>query len=260
MKEINETLELLNNRRTLRSYSSKKIAEEDKQRIIKAAMRAPTGSNMMMYSIIEVDDPEKKATLVKTCNNLHFIEKAPLVLIFAADMQRTYDYYEKSGAKEMVADMGLEYERPLEGDLLVSSCDALIAAHTACIAAESMGIGSCYIGDILEHTEVHREMFKLPRWVLPITMLVFGYPKRSNKPLNLSPRFDQKYIHFKNEYKQLNKEEFDDMYKDVQISNYRPGAKNLGQHFYMDFISTVFVKEINRSSKIMVDEWMKEED
>ncbi len=60
MKEINETLELLNNRRTLRSYSSKKIAEEDKQRIIKAAMRAPPGSNMMMYSIIEVDDPEKK--------------------------------------------------------------------------------------------------------------------------------------------------------------------------------------------------------
>ncbi len=260
MKEINQTLELLNNRRTLRSYSSKKIADEDKQKIIKAAMRAPTGSNMMMYSIIEVDDPEKKATLVKTCNNLHFIEKAPLVLIFAADMQRTYDYYEKSGAKEMVAEMGLEYERPLEGDLLVASCDALIAAHTACIAAESMGIGSCYIGDILEHTEVHREMFKLPRWVLPITMLVFGYPKRSNKPLHLSPRFDQKYIHFKNEYKQLSKEEFDDMYKDVQISNYRPGAINLGQHFYMDFISTVFVKEINRSSKIMVDEWMKEED
>ena len=57
----------------------------------------------------------------------------------------------------------------------------------------------------------------------------------------------------------LNKEEFDDMYKHIQISNYRPGAKNLGQHFYIDFISTVFVKEINRSSRIMVEEWMKKD-
>ena len=55
--------------------------------------------------------------------------------------------------------------KPEEGDLFLASSDALIAAQNAVIAAESFGIGSCYIGDITEQYEVHKEMLNLPQYV-----------------------------------------------------------------------------------------------
>lgn len=66
--------------------------------------------------------------------------------------------------------------RPGSGDLLLAVDDALIAAQNAVTAAESLGIGSCYIGDIMEQCELHRELLRLPEYVFPAAMLVFGYP------------------------------------------------------------------------------------
>ena len=258
-KKINETWKLIQNRRSLRAYSSQPIDEEDKQKIIKGAMRAPTGGNMMTYSILEVANPRNKSKLVSTCNDLSFIAKAPLVLIFLADMQRWFDYYQYSNVKEMCTRMKVEFQPPKEGDLLLAICDAIIAAQNACIVAESLGMGTCYIGDIIEHIEIHRKMFDLPKWAFPITMVCFGYPKRKNKPLHLSPRFDQKYIHFVDKYKRLNAEEFDDMYDHLKMSAIRPGAKNLGQHYYLDSISSEYLVEINRSAKIIILDWLKKE-
>ena len=257
MKEKNQTWELIKNRRTLRSYSSKQIADEDKQKIIKGAMRAPTGSNMMMYSILEVDDPQKISTIVSTCEELSFIGEAPLILIFLADMHRWNDFYKQSNVDDLCKRMNLEYQPPLEGDLLIAICDAMIAAQNACIVAESLGMGTCYIGDIIEQVEVIRSLFKLPQWAIPITMVCFGYPKGKIKPLHLSSRYDQKYIHFKNEYKHFTTKEFEDMYAHINVREFLPGAKNLGQHYYLEFISTSFVIEINRSAKIMIDNWLK---
>ena len=60
--------------------------------------------------------------------------------------------------------------------LFLACCDALIAAQTAVIAAESLGIGTCYIGDIMENYEEHEELFGLPKYVFPIRLICFGYP------------------------------------------------------------------------------------
>jgi nitroreductase len=257
--QVNETWKLIKNRRSLRAYSSQPIDDEAKQKIITGAMRAPTGGNMMTYSILEVADPQNKAKLVTTCNNLSFIAKAPLVLIFLADMQRWYDFYQHSDVQEMCTRLNVQYQGPQEGDLMLAICDALIAAQNACIVAESLGMGTCYIGDIIEHIEIHREMFDLPRWVIPITMVCFGYPKRKNKPLHLSPRFDQRYIHFTDKYHRLNAEEFEDMYAHLQFSDYRPGAINLGQHYFLDSITTEYLVEINRSAKKIINDWLQTE-
>jgi len=258
-KKVNETWKLIQNRRSLRAYSSQPIDEETKQKIIKGAIRAPTGGNMMTYSILEVADPQNKSKLISTCNDLSFIAKAPLVLIFLADMQRWYDYYQYSNVQEMCTRMKVEFQPPKEGDLFLAICDAIIAAQNACIVAESLGMGTCYIGDIIEHIEIHREMFDLPKWAIPITMVCFGYPKRNNKPLHLSPRFDQKYIHFVDKYKRLNAEEFDDMYDHLKMSAIRPGAKNLGQHYYLDSISSEYLVEINRSAKLIINDWLRKD-
>ncbi len=65
------------------------------------------------------------------------------------------------------------------------------------LAAESMGIGSCYIGDILEKYEFHRDLLKLPPYVLPITLVCFGRPAVEKAEKRLVPRYDRRFVVYK---------------------------------------------------------------
>ena len=188
-ERINEVLKVINNRCSVRAYKPEPLSQKEIDTIIYGAMRAPTAGNMMHYSILEVKNQEMKERLVKTCDNQPHIAKAPLVLIFLADVQRWQDYYRISGVPEKCKDLNQIYRTPAESDLLLACCDALIAAQNAVITAESMGIGSCYIADIMENIEIHREMFNLPKWVFPIAMLCFGYPKQDPLKRILISRF-----------------------------------------------------------------------
>ncbi len=175
---MNPVLETIHQRKSMRAYEDKPLSGDVRDMIIKSAMRAPTAGNMMLYSIIEVSDQEAKNKLVETCDNQPFIAEAPFVLIFLADYQRWYDYFMISGVEQFCGEKSKPMVKPEEGDLFLACCDALIAAQTAVIAAESMGVGSCYIGDILENYEIHREMFDLPQYAVPICMVFFGYPSK----------------------------------------------------------------------------------
>ena len=72
---MNETIKLIQNRRSVRSYEKKLISEKNKNLIINSAMRSPTAGNMMLYSIIEVEDQTVKDKLVKSCDNQPFRAK-----------------------------------------------------------------------------------------------------------------------------------------------------------------------------------------
>ncbi|RDE17450.1 MAG: nitroreductase, partial [Candidatus Thorarchaeota archaeon] len=228
---MNETLEVIDNRRSLRGYDSRPLSQEHKDLIIHSAIRAPTAGNMMHYSIIEVASQEKKDRLVKTCDNQPFIAKAPLVLLFLADLQRWYDFFEFSRVPELCEDRQIEYSTPQESDLLLACCDALVAAQNAVIAAESLGIGSCYIGDIMENIEIHREMFDLPKWVFPIALLCFGYPIKHEAIRKKSPRFPQRFVYFKDKYSRVDGRQFDTMLMEhFGISDgFYGNTQNMGQ-------------------------------
>jgi nitroreductase len=99
--KMNPVMELILNRKSVRAYEAKEISKQVKDEILKATLRAPTAGNMLLYSIINVQDQNIKDTLAKTCDNQPFIAKAPLVLLFLADYQRWYDYYMVSGVKEL---------------------------------------------------------------------------------------------------------------------------------------------------------------
>ena len=261
---MNETIKIMNKRRSVRAWEPTPITEDHLKTIIHATMRAPPAGSQMLYTILQVDDQQKKDKLAKTCDNQPMIAKAPLILIFLADMQRWYDFYACSGVKESCEKKNLPYRTPQESDLMISSCDALIAAQNAVIAAESLGIGSCYIGDIMENIEIHREMFNLPKWVFPITMLCFGYPKSKNENPKLTPRFDEKFVYFHDEYKRLEKDDFNEMFKkNIEAFNNmekKPsGADNYGQEFYSFKTGADFSIEMERSVKKAIKDWNEAE-
>ena len=253
---MNETLKLINNRKSVRTYLDKEISGESKDLIINAAMRAPTAGNMMLYTMIEVDDQELKNKLAVSCDNQPFIARAPFVLLFLADYQRWYDFFVNSGISDP--------KPPEEGDLMLANCDALVAAQNSVIAAESMGIGSCYIGDILENYEYHKELLDLPDYVFPITMICFGYPKENYSLKKPNPRYPEKFVHYKNRYRRLHSDEFLDMYKPIEKSYFSSGkfikgANNIGQHFYIKKYSSDFTREMNRSVRAALQNWKEKE-
>jgi FMN reductase (NADPH)/FMN reductase [NAD(P)H] len=254
----NETLETIARRRSVRAYADQPLTQADKDTILQATLRAPTAGNMMLYSIIEIEDQALKDRLAVTCDNQPFIASAPYVLLFAADYQRWFDLYLYDHAPERCIELGGQPRTPEEGDLMLAVCDTLIAAQTAVIAAESLGIGSCYIGDILEQYETHRELLDLPKYVLPITMLCFGYPKQDLSQMNLVPRFDRQFIVHKNAYHRLDQAELKQMVQPIEDrvqGRYVPNANNLGQSSYLRKFVADFSVEMSRSVREMIRSW-----
>jgi len=258
---MNPVLETIRQRKSVRAYEDKPLPEDVRDMILKSAVRAPTAGNMMLYSIIEVSDQKAKNKLVETCDNQPFIARAPLVLVFLADYQRWVDYFKVSGVEQLCTEKGVPMVKPEEGDLFLACCDALIAAQTAVIAAESMGVGSCYIGDILENYEVHREMFDLPQYAIPICMVCFGYPSQEQRERERTERFGEEFIVFKNRYRHLGEDEFKEMYAGTHERMMAGNAEmrdqpNVGIRMYKRKFSAEYAVEMRRSVRAILEAWI----
>ena len=260
---MNETLQVILNRRSTRKYADIPVSREEKDTILQAAMRAPTAGNMMLYTIIEVEDQALKDRLAITCDNQPFIADAPYVLLFAADYQRWVDLFEWSGAPQTRVDKGLQPRLPQEGDLLLACCDALIAAQTAVFAAESLGIGSCYIGDIMENCEEHRAMFALPRFTLPICLLCFGRPYAVREHPRLLKRFDRRFIVHQNCYQPVDPADFPELMRDAAGQFPADGSGDSVKAYVQALYNRKFVSdfsiEMSRSVRQWLDIWTKGE-
>ncbi len=232
---MNETIRLMMNRKSIRAFQEKEIPAEVKETILSAAMRAPTAGNLMLYSILDVTDQQLKDTLAVTCDHQPFIATAPMVLIFLADYRRWYRKFQQAGCTPPA---------PRLSDFMLSMNDAMIAAHAACMAAESLGVGSCYIGDIIEQWETHREIFHLPEHVAPVSMLVFGYPTQQQKERQMTSRFPKETIVFENSYHDLTESELEAFCPSDR-------AKAICEHKY----TSEFALEMERSAGEILKNW-----
>lgn len=258
---MNETFRLIRNRKSTRAYRDKPVSAENRALIMQAAMRAPTAGNQMLYSIVHVSDQRLKDTLAQTCDHQPFIAKAPLVLLFLADYQRIFDLYAAAGTPALAEARGLPWRTPQVGDLFIALCDALIAAHTSVLAAESLGIASCYIGDIIEHYETHRDLFSLPDYVFPITLVCYGYPAGDYQGKQPAPRLKAEYVCFENSYRRFDKEQLLEMMKPLEERYFKnhaftPGTANMGQHLFVKKFSSDFAGEMNRSVRAALRQWL----
>jgi nitroreductase len=253
---MNETMQLIHNRRSVRAYRDQPVERETVDQIIQAAMRAPTAGNLMLYSILEIADQGIKDKLAVSCDNQPFIATAPLVLLFLADYQRWFDYFLFSGVEEYCEREGKEMRCPGEGDLLLACCDALVAAQTAVIAAEALGLGSCYVGDIMEQYEFHRELLNLARYTFPVAMVCLGYPTEAHARRQLTTRYPQEYVHFTDRYRRLDAAELEKVFASRERSGYPWDVANLGQFAYSRKFAADFSYEMTRSVRKAIETWV----
>ena len=238
----NEVVKNLFERKSVRIFEDRPISPEDRLTILQAACQAPTAGNQQLYTILEITEPALKKRLSVTCDNQPFIADAPLVLLFCADCQKWYDAYRYAGCTP---------RHPSAGDLMLAVEDSSLAAQNAVTAAWSLGIGSCYIGDIMEHCELHRELFQLPPYVFPAVMLVLGYPTARQRERTKPARCPLDSIVMENTYRKMDRDALYQMF-----------SHKSGQQSYEDWMTAFcnrkynsdFSSEMGRS----VREYLKE--
>ena len=244
---MNEIIDSLHRRKSVRVYTDEPVDGQTKRAILEAAVQAPSAGCQQLYTILDITDQALKDRLAVTCDNQPFIAKAPVVLVFCADCRRWFDAYVEAGCNP---------RQPGAGDLLLAVDDAVIAAQNAVTAAESLGLGSCYLGDIMERYEEHRHLLRLPAWVFPAAMLVIGWPTAQQKDRKKPERFDMRHIVHENTYRRLEADELREMF-----------AGRTGERSFEDYLQAFcqrkynsdFAREMTRSAEEYLRDFEEEE-
>ncbi|MDD2215442.1 MAG: nitroreductase family protein [Eubacteriales bacterium] len=245
---MNEVIQQLMDHVSIRKFNDKKIAPEDINTILNAAMRGATAGNMMSYSIIKIQSEETLRKLAKSCDDQPFISDASLALLFVVDNYKWHCLFEQRG----IPDIFSNYNGPIINDMIIGMQDAMIAAQNAVLAAESLGIGTCYIGDIMEHYEYHKELFCLPQYTMPATLVVMGY--YDGKP-KLRPRFDTSFVVFDEEYPKIDDNFINDMFYEKEKD-----TPDFAEKFYKRKMNAYFFIEMRRSLYLYFKQWDKKGD
>ncbi len=242
---MNDITRSLKNRKSVRAFTAAEIDEAVKEEILLCAVNAPTAGNQQLYTILDIRDKDLLERLSVSCDNQPFIKDSKFTLIFCADFRKWYDAFINAGCGP---------RKPAAGDFLLAVNDAVIAAQNAVCAAESFGIGSCYIGDIMENCELHREMLKLPEYVFPAAMLVFGYPEDSQIRRKKPERADMEHIVHTDTYREMDSSELNELFSPkAKEKSYEDWMKAFCERKY----NSDFSIEMSRSVNKYLEQWAK---
>jgi len=211
----NKTMKLLFERSSCRSFLDKKIPEDVLSLVLEAGIHAPTAGNLQPYSIIRIEDVRAKQKLAEMCEQ-SFIGKASVLLLFCIDLHRN-ERWANLEVAPFTATSSFRH-------FWVSFQDTMICAQNICTAADSMGLGSVYIGTVIDNPAEIQAMFKLPKGVFPVVLLCMGYPTKRMKPRN---RLGVTIVVHSESYRELKDQELIDVY-DQKYSDEKRRVAKLG--------------------------------
>jgi nitroreductase len=178
--------------RTIRAFDSRPLPAGTLEAMVAAAQSAPTSSNLQTWSVVAVEDAARRDRLSKLSGNQAQIRECPLMLVFLADLSRLDRMAERNGE---VAATNAYLEM-----FLVAAIDAALAAQNALVAAEAMGLGTCYIGAMRNHPEEVAQELGLPSNVGAVFGLCVGWPDTTRPATEVKPRLSQDAILFREKY------------------------------------------------------------
>ena len=171
-------IELLLAHRTIRKYKDTTVEEDTIRKILEAGCRASTTGNMQLYSIVITREDAGKKALASCHFNQPMVVNAPLVLTFCADFNRFNKWCKLSNAEP-------GYDNFLS--FVTAAIDALLVAQNVTLAAESEGLGVCYLGTTTYLAAKIIEILKLPKGVVPVTTLTIGWPDENPEQVDRLP-------------------------------------------------------------------------
>jgi FMN reductase [NAD(P)H] len=166
---MNETIKLIQNHRSIRSFLEKDIDNEIIDEILRASQAMPTSINGQQTSVIVIRDKETKAQIAHLAGDQKWIEDAPVFLIYVLDFYKTHLAAKKNGLTQVI-------HESVEGTM-VGTFDSGLAMAAAIISAESLGLGIVPIGGVRRNPGALIKLLNLPEYVFPAVGLAVGYPK-----------------------------------------------------------------------------------
>lgn len=194
------------NHKSIRKFKDDPVGQTLLTGILEAASRASTTGNMQVYSIVVTTDKNIKEKLWEAHFKQKMVMQAPVILTFCADFNRFNKW-----CRQRKADPG--YDNFLS--FFTAAIDALLAAQNAALAAESNGLGICYLGTTTYNADMIIDMLDLPEGVIPVTTLVVGYP--DDAP-GLTDRLPLEGIVHLEKYKDYTPEDIDRIYSEKDSS------------------------------------------
>ena len=160
-------MKTINERKTIRKYSTKDVSEELLNRLLEEAERTPTMGNLQLYSVVVTRSEEKKQQLAPAHFNQPMVTEAPVVLTICADFRRTTLW-----AQNRKADPG--YDNFLS--FINAATDALLYTQSFCNLAEAEGLGTCFLGTTVYMPQLIIDTLQLPQLVFPVATITLGWP------------------------------------------------------------------------------------
>jgi nitroreductase len=191
----NEVIDCLMNHRSIRKFKEQPVEEEVVQTILAAGTRAATAGNLQLYTLILIEDRAKKLALG--------VGHAPLAIAALADHFRVKRWFEASGIE--VDEEQIAQPR----HLFLSYWDAIIALQTVVVAAESLGLGTCYYGGILSADVAG--LLGAPKYTFPAGLVAIGYPDEEPQ---LSVRLPLEAVVHRDRYREPTDDELKKLYEE----------------------------------------------
>ncbi len=166
-KKENSVIELMYRHASVRDYKNDPIPADLIRKVVAAGQRASTSSNLQTYSVVVTQDQAKRERLQELCNHQKHIRQAPVFLTFCADISRL---------DRIASVRGYDHISDYVENFLVAAIDAALVMQNTALAAESLGLGICYIGGIRNHPLEVVELLELPKLAFPISGMTLGYP------------------------------------------------------------------------------------
>lgn len=168
---INDVIRLIASHRSVRSYRPDPLPEGVIEVLATAGQSASTSSNLQSYSIVAVQSPEKRELLAEWSGN-PFAAEAPLILVFCPDLHRLELVSLRQGYD--FAERGMEM-------FIQAVVDAALAAQNTALAAESLGLGICYLGGLRNETAKVAQLLRLPPRTFALFGMTVGYPAEPSR-------------------------------------------------------------------------------
>ena len=205
----NDTLETILNHRSVRGFLPDALPEGALELLVAAGQSASTSSNLQVWSVVAVREAERKSRLAELAGKQPFIRDAPLLLIWLADLNRL----DSIAADRQSQVEGARYTEAF----ILGIVDATLAAQSAFIAAESIGLGAVYIGAMRNLPEQIAAELNLPPHVFAVFGMSVGYPDPA-KATGIKPRLPQEIV--------LHREQYDQSLKRDAIEKYNGVARD----------------------------------
>lgn len=251
------TLDLIDRRSSTRRFADGvEVTDEQRDAVLRAASRAPTAGAMMMYSIIDIRAQKTLDRLAVLCDDQPMIARAPWALVFVVDYCKWIDLFERVGCFDaaFIERTGIAARRaPGLGEFAIAAQDAVIAAQSAVIAAEAVGLGTCYIGDIVENAEEVRDLLDLPPHTVPLSMLILGEPAKE-RPATPHP---VENLVMPERYRRADASTLDAQVAEMDAL-FRPHASGPGEHVFDIYTrkhTSDFMAEMGRSMERWLANW-----